>query len=475
MNVQIDLYAADANDILSVLLTDETAWQTAYINHGLRSTHMPTMKHFKAYEAIVNLRKEGKPIKDTFILEACGSVVALEDIGKWINAADPLLKAAFAETVKRVKERGQTRITKAILNNAAQQIEQGKSRKQVSAEVIGSLASIDANADVQNETAHALSDELDDLFNAPPERPLWTGLHWFDALAGGIGRKRYWGIVAPYKSRKTTTALNLTIGTIMRAYGCGEKIPSIGFFSGEMLAPEIGYWIIAMLAVGYLTKLGLRDEAIPGKFFPDNKPIPHGYITGELLYKSGNGYKGLGIQRAQAIDYARQTFRDVFKNNLRLYDKTKERGCLRDFEAVKNAFLRDKLLYDTELAVVDYLQIFSTGNLNDSQFHRSEHGATLFLDLTKTESTSFVVLAQQNEEGVKHGSGTSPQVAGGGALPKCVEYLVENHYMRDNLTSSQLRWNMKLARYTGTGEQIVNIHPPSGLVLDNSWVEKIRL
>lgn len=470
MNVQINLHEADANDVLSILLTDDAAWQLAYINLGLRPAHMPSMKHFKAYEAIVNLRRENKPTKDTFILEACGSVVTIEDIAKWTNAADPLLKTAFEDTVKKVKERGKTRLAKAILSNGIQQIEQGKTRKQVSAQVITALSSVDTNTETQNETAEAISDELDTLFEALPESPLWTGINWFDSKFGGIGRKRYWGIAAPYKSRKTTTALNLVTGAIMRAHVCGEKIPSIAFYSGEMLAPEIGYWIIAMLAVAYLVKKGVHAQPIPGH---DEWLL--GDISGDLLMKVGNRYKHWHPDRVKAIDYARQTFRDVFKDNLRLYDKTKERGHLTAFDAVKNEFLRDKLLYDTELAFVDYLQVFSTGTVNDSQFHRSEMGAALLLDLVKTEGVSVVALAQQNEEGVKHGSGASPQIAGGGGLPKSVEYLIENHYKRNDMPDTKLRWNMKLARYAGSGTTDANIHPVSGLVLDNYWVEKIQL
>ena len=142
--------------------------------------------------------------------------------------------------------------------------------------------------------------------------------------------------------------------------------------------------------------------------------------------KVGKRYKSWHPDRVKAIDYARQTFRDVFKKNLRLYDKTKQRGRLVDYGAVKNEFLRDKVLYDTELAFVDYLQVFSTGVINDNQYHRSEMGAALLLDLVKTEGVSVVALAQQNEEGVKNGSGASPQVAGGGALPKAVASFVHS-------------------------------------------------
>lgn len=468
-NIKVNLIEAAADDILSVLWTNESAWETALIRHGLRSNHMPTPKHQRAYAAVISLRTERKPLDDVLVLDKCGSVVSIDDIALWVGAADTILEQSFVEKIKLVKEQGLKNSTQILLQEASRLITDGKSRRAVTEKLLTDLSQMDVTSDVQNETAGALADELDQMFAAPPIAPLWTGLDWFDGLSGGIGRAKYWAVVAPYKSRKTSTALNIAVGAIMRAYVTGAPIPSIAFMSGEMLTYEIASWIIAMLAVGYLARQDLHEITIPGM------NIKTGYITGDMILRAGNGYKRWHPETVKAIDWAREIFRDTFAQQFRAYDKRKERGRLLKFSDVGDAFKRDFLMYKPDLVIVDYLQIFSTGKENDNDFHRVSYGAPFFLDLVKGYQTSFVVLAQQNEEGVRNGTGYSPQVSGGGGLPKSVEYLVENWYKRNEMPDDQLKWKLKLGRHNGNQEAVVKIHPPSGLVFNNSWMKGIVL
>lgn len=466
----MNLYEIASDDILSIAFTVPDAWETAYIRHGLRPAHLALPKHQRAFQAIVELRQERKPLDDVLILAKCGSAVTPEDLGRWAEASDKLLAQSFTDKIALVKEYGLTRGTHQLLQVAGQQLTEGKPRKQVAANLITTLSHLETSGgNTQDATATAQADELDKLFGSPPPPALWTGLEWFDRSFGGIGKAQFWGLAAPYKSRKTTTLVNLTVGAIMGAHANQKPMPSLAFMSGEMLSYEISAWIIAMLTAAILVKSGDCNTPVPGK------NITYGTVSGDMLIRSGYNYRHWNPRTAEAIDTARKAFREIFSQHLRIYDKRRDHGAILTFDDVKTAFLKDKFLYQTELCLVDYLQTFSTGEGQDEEYHRARKGSQFFVDLVKTEGVSFFVAAQQNEAGVKDSTGYSPQVSGGGAFAKAIEYLIENWYKRDGMPDNQLLWRLKLGRHSGNSETTVDIHPPTGLVLNNTWVKEWHL
>lgn len=456
-----------SDDILSVLWHVPGAWEVAYLQYGLRGQHMPTAKQARMYEAICSLLREGKPLSDALVLDYAGAVVTLNDCAIMVNLYDEFRNDAFVHNVQLVKEKGLNARVPSIL---AKGMEMAKSqpRNEVTRFVMDELGGLGHDGNVQGETARELSTELDSLFETAPTTVFRTGLTWFDETAGGIAPAKFWGLAAPYKSRKTTVALNLTVSMIMFAHQKRAKMPSIAFMSGEMPRTALATNLIAMLAAAYV-----HDLRMEGRREKENQPTLD-YITGEMLLLAGQTYKRWPSLKVKAIEWARETFRSVFAKHVRIYDKSDKGGGITDYDALEGAIYRDIALYGTDLIIVDYLQNFTApgekGSADKADFIRNTYGSQLFQEIVTSKGVSMFVLAQKNEASVGSSKKNySPGIKGGNKFSSAVDYLVESFYHQNGAPDTELNLVMKLGRSIGTGETSVQIHPSSGLILDNSW------
>lgn len=456
-----------SDDVISVILKKPTAWEIAYLQYGLRPEHMPTVKQRRMYEAACALVKAGKPLSDALILEHAGSAVTLSDIGIWLNMFDEYRYEVFEHNIELVKEKGLSARLPIILDKG-KEMARSQSRTEVMRYVITELSGLGHETNVQGETARELSTELDSLFETAPTTVFRTGLTWFDETAGGIAPAKFWGLAAPYKSRKTTVALNLMVSMIMFAHQKRAKMPSIAFMSGEMPRTALATNLIAMLAAAYV-----HDLKMEGRREKEKQPTLD-YITGEMLLLAGQTYKRWPSLKVKAIEWARETFRSVFAKHVRIYDKSDKGGGITDYDALENAIYRDIALYGTDLIIVDYLQNFTApgekGSADKADFIRNTYGSELFQEIVTSKGVSMFVLAQKNEASVGSSKKNySPGIKGGNKFSSAVDYLVESFYHQNGAPDTELNLVMKLGRSIGTGETSVQIHPSSGLILDNSW------
>lgn len=463
-----NVWEMSGDDVLSVIFMDSAAWRVAYIRYGLRPIHFSTPKQKALYSTLVELRKADTALSDTAILDHCGSVVSLHDIGILANLYDDLRSRTFEDSVSRVREHGLTSLLKAHLAHAQKRLADGERRKAVSGELLTTLTTLESAVEIPRVTAAEVSTDLDAIFNATPEPPLWTGVSWLDDTIGGVGTSKLWGMVAPYKSRKTYTALNVLVGMVMAAHLNKRRIPSLAFMSAEMTTEELGMNVVAMLAVARLHAQGFAQ-------LKDDRDIPLTYITGENLLRFGSSYRKWHTRKVEAVDWARRIFREVFQAHVRFYDKSLKRGGLTTYTALKDRMDADKEIYNGDFYIIDHLQNLSTGQQRDDDYARAMVGSQQLQTFVKSTGASAMCLAQQNEATVSSTSqkSYSPGVKGGGALSSAVDYLIEGLYKRDNMPDTQLKLTLKLGRSVGNGSETVEIHPPSGLILDNTWMKKL--
>lgn len=462
---QQDIWQMAGDDVLAVMLADETAWHAVTIIGGLQAAHFATPVQRQMYSAIVQLRRAGKPTDDIALLELSGGVFGMTELATTINLCDPFNRAALQDNIARVREHGQCNLLASYLQAAQKKLTEGATSR-ATVEYLLQIASHLQSGGALQVDAVALSNELDELLSKPGEPGLQSGIKWLDDTVGGLGVGKLWAIGAPYKGRKTSTALNILVGTLMDAYVNQRPMPSVAFFSSEMTAPELSLQIISMLAAGHLAHSGLLHT------LPEKGKIPLGYVTGSALDRAGSGYKQWHTRKVQAIDWARSIFRSVFGKHLRIYDRRVKSGALATFADLSDKMRIDLELHKPALMLVDYVQNFSTGTLKDDDYTRTSVGSRQLQDFAKMHGVTVIALAQQNEEGVQGGKSYSPRIKGGGALASAVDYLILNTYKRDDVTApDQLGLDLKMSRSSANGQTVVNIHPPSGLILDNTWVK----
>lgn len=462
---QSNTYEDAADDVLSMLLDSEHAWEAAYIKRGLRAAHMPTDKHKALYEAIVDLRTAGKPIHDTTLREGRETRIPLDWLVQVRHLIDAARRAAFDDNLNIVHRHGMDIGLSQLLEVARKQV--GKDGYQA---VIGNLLtllpSLGVDTSVQRETAIETGEDFERHMMTEPPPFVLTGIPWLDELTNGLGHGKFWWMVAPYKGRKTTVMLNIALGVVMSCLDKGTPPPSVAIMSGEMLRREIVAQCVSMLAIVYLLREGLYDAS-------DNRGVPLNLIYGESLLKAGVYYRRWDPRKVAAINWGITQWKRMDKC-LRVYDRTDKGGQLRTFANLRDAIQRDMYLHGGRFFFVDYLQVFSTGERADDDYERNKMGSYMLQDLVKNKGATIFVTAQQNEQTIKDGAGYSPGVKGGGAAAQSAEYLMTAAYKTGDLPKdgTRIQLDMRLGRYTPTDENApLDIHPPSGLLLNNTWIK----
>lgn len=463
-----------ADDVIATLYASEEARNQAFYEMGLRPAHFTGKAHSAACAALETLHKRGETPHDTTLRSLTGEVVSLEQLAQWVTLYDDTRLRAFPQNVAIVKKHGLTAGARQLLTLATQQLDKGEPLETVTSNLITVLMGLDKSHTIKNETAAAIADSFVTMMNSVPPPLLLTGLPWLDGLTGGVDKGHMWWIAAPYKSRKSTVMLNVALGLLMTwvTKGCSGEPPSIGIASGEMPRQRIAAQMVAMLAVAYIQRTGQWRDT----FTINASTAPLHYISPTMLLQARVNYRKWDARRVAAVDYGIAQFRK-FEKALRVYDRTPDGGSLADVKQLVSVMKRDIHRYGTNVFMVDYLQIFK-GAADAKLFDYVSNASLELQKFSASEQVTLIILAQQNEETIKSGSSYSAGIKGGGDPTATADYLITSRYKSGDLTDeNQLELTMRFSRHGSGGgnvQQLFNIHPYSGLLLDSSWIERIQ-
>jgi replicative DNA helicase len=462
-----------SDDILSVMLNDETDRNRVLFEMNMMPAYMPTPKHRALYEAIRACVAAEEPIHDTTVREKCGSVVSLDWYTQIFMLADPQRQQALPANVRIVREYGLNAGVRRILKLADDELASGKSHSTITPRLVTALTALDGSGKIAGETAEDMADEFDAMMDTPPVPLTLTGIPWLDGISGGIEPGHIWWIAAPYKSRKSTVMLNMALGLLMTWFtrGCVGEPPSIAIASREMPRVRITAQIIAMLAVAYIRRRGWWQE----RFTFGTTAFPLHMISAKSLTNARGGYRQWDARRVEAIDYARKQF-SYFGKYLRVYDRAKENGKLSDLDSLFSVMRRDIHIHKPTVIFVDYLQLFQPEDMTLFQFMSS--ASRKLQEFAGAENVTVIPLVQQNEETIRAGSSYSGGVKGGGDAPSTADYQLNCLYKSGEVEDdpTKLLLTMKLSRHGDGGgdtKKVHDIHPQSGLLLESEWIGRL--
>lgn len=454
-----------ADDILSVIMVERDWYETARFNQGLRPAHLPD-KHGAALKIIYDLYDAGEPIHDTTILARANGQLDLPWVAQRIALYDATRTGdVFSANVRLAVEEGTRQATAKLLSIAAQQITAGNSRQQTLDNLYSVLSGLSSGRTITNEGAASHGQLYRQRLNEAQKPIRSTGFSWLDGLTGGIQSAHLWWIVAAYKQRKTTFMLNMLLAQAVH----GEK-PAL--LSGEMTQEQVYWQLIAMLAIANLQKRGLYEETYKSV---DGKIIPLNWLGGVSLRNAQQNYKKWHPEKVKAVDWALDFYESL---NIRIYDSTDGLGGLSDLDSIRRVVGYDRARHGGRVYCGDYIQLFEAAGA--SMVDKEAAKARAIQNMTRKEGITMIWAAQRNEEAVKgNNESYSPGVSGGGAVPQTADFMLVTQYKQHKEQSeSDLAVQMKLSRHGPCGDAIketFQIHPGSGLLLYQDWLNKIDL
>lgn len=458
MKQQLSAWEMAADDVLAVMYYDRTAYERAVWEIGLMADMWPNERYRAAYRAIADLWNEGREqLHDTLVVERAAGHVDATWLAQRAAGYDTLVIEAFADNVEVLIREGQrarrVRATEELLRG----LRSGNASHDDIANAVYDLTA-DTGLRITRETAGEHGEDIEAYLNSPQDKLHPTGIEWVDTLTGGLVPGRLWWIGGPYKSRKTSFALNILLSSVLSNGGV-----SAAMLSAEMPRQDVGLQMIAMLAAGYLRAAG---EDI----------YKHTLLSAENLSRARQGYKRWPGRLPQAVAFAARRYREIEKR-LRIYDRSQQGGGLSDYASIERLVKRDIAMYDANLFVLDYLQLLNApGN---SLYEKVAYLSLRLQELTVRENITMIVLAQLNEDTIRNGSSYSPGVKGGGDPAATANYFLTTSYKTGDYEDddTKLQVQMKLSRHSMSGGPVrtpLDIHPASGLVLDSRWIDRIK-
>lgn len=448
-------YERAADDLIALMVHSSDICARLEYEFEMRHDYMPTPAHYASYVAIQTLRKMGRKgsLLDNSVIELSGAAVTHDWYNRRYaegvkdNALDPLLLAHLEDNARIVRDNGKVKVLYSVLMSEAAALQAGQAFDDTLIKSMNALAMAGTSQGIGAEHAIEHGMEIETMLNNPPPPALMTGINAIDSLTGGLGIKRLSSLISAYKMRKTTVALNILLGSLMTNYDM-----SAAFYSAEMSQKQVALNLICMLAIGWLLRRGLYT-------------YESGAIWGDLLLSAGNRYKQWGNYRAQAVDAGIKAYQQLGKR-LQIYDK--EVGGLRTMADAERLFRRNVALYKSELHIFDYFGLLEMPGA--SIYEQSAARTNRFLDMSK-DATVFV-LAQRNEASVDREDGHSAGAKGGNDLPAACSYVWTTRYKAKE-TPGILTLELKHSRFSEVRAMEMDIHAPSGLLLDSSWITRL--
>jgi replicative DNA helicase len=457
-------YELAADDVIAVLLNEETALDKSVYEMGLLAAHMPTPQHKIAMEVITKLRQEKQVVHDTIVMDAAGGAVGLDWISqRWALYDVTRAGSVFEANVKLVREHGIRHGIQRVLNTGIAQLADGKKSTSVLiAQLMDILSTVHMDTSIKGETAAEIGKEFLAMMNSEPGSQLSTGFTWLDSIAGGFDRRHLWWIAGAYKGRKSTLMLNLILAGLMQG-------AEVGVLSREMPRIRVAAQMISMLAIAWLLREGLYMAT-------DANGIPLNSISANSLTRAKQGYRKWDKRKVAAVDFGISEW-NKFDKRLRIYDSMDGAGSLSDWSSVQRVVKRDKAMYGLDLLFVDYMQLFDAPG--KSEHEQTAYLAKNFQRLTMREDITTIVLAQKNEDSIKNGQKSySPGIKGGGDAAATADFMLVTSYKQTaESLETDLDVRMQLSRHGTGGADVVNtfdIHPASGLFLEANWITNMK-
>lgn len=447
-NSKVSAWQMAADDILSAALNDHTCYEQARFGAGIDVADYPPGNWRGVWRTICMLKDAGSPLHDSLIMEHVPGL-ELSWLAQRLALDDGIRRAAFNENVGMLKRRGREYAVYEAMRIAQEELRSERTDIEAAVGRVLQAAALGNRTD-SRETAESHIDEFVEYMNTSAAPAPMTGIAWLDSQTNGLQPGRAWVIGGAYKQRKTTLAINIALGILMR-----NPEASLSFLSFEMPRPAIIASICAMLSVYHYTHTGnaLRDANI---------------VSMDNLRNAREAYKRWNHGIPQSIEWSFRAYKHL-KKRLRIYDVSHEGGGLSDLNSLQRTLLRDKALYGCQFAVIDHLQeVKSPGEI----YERVSAVSGTITHLTKRENITTFTLSQLNEATVKSKSDDdhSPGAKGGGTPAEKADYFIRVRYMPDH--PDQLGVKMQLSRYGAMGndtKSFLPIHPSSGLLLDNQW------
>lgn len=480
-------YEIAADDIVAVLYHNPVGYQDIRFRHGLLPKLMPEGHYQKFVDAVYWLYENKKPIHDTTIIERAPDITP-----QWLAERVTLYDdtRTTPDVIKAnceiVKDEGIHRGTRRLLQIADKQLETRGAGSRI--EVIGKLTNllstigVDGKAEAVSASEHGRLNRIKDA-NSVDGVPV--GIDFLDTSSNGYELGHIWWIGGAYKGRKTTLLLNMLLAAAIRRLLNPDAPDNVSpaFLSLEMRQERVQRQIESMLAIAWIYKHGFYGKTYRNKngyevhydwighSLIKRVNRMHGHLEGEAQL---NAYKSmLGEERGYAVFWAQQTYD---KLSMRIYDSSTEHGNLHDYNSVDTAINMDIINHGGNWFGVDYLQLIS--HPGSSIFEQVSDMSKGFQKKAQKKNVTMLVLAQLNEDTIKNGESYSPGVKGGGDPAQTADYFIRTRY-NDNVTTSdetQLSVQMKLSRHSAGGngvKELMEIHPASGLILSQQWIQEI--
>lgn len=442
-----------ADDVGSVILSDNAHYERARFVAGLQSTDFPPGNWRGVYRAVCELKDTGKPLHDTFIMEHVPGL-EISWLAQRMALADELRKGlVFDENVKLLKRRGGEYAVYEAMRISQEELRAEKTDIETAIGRVLQAAALGNRQEAGLETAEAHIAEFVAYLNSPTVPAPYSGIEWLDKHSNGFQLGRTWMIGGAYKQRKTTLALNIALGILFR-----NPTASVAFLSFEMPWQSVVAALVAQVAAYRYIKTG-------NSLMANNAGQ---YLSMDNLINAKIAYKRWPHDLPAAIDYAIEVY-GVLKKRFRIYDVGYKSGGLSDLASLQRNLLRDKALYGGQYFIIDHLQEVK---MPGSDYERVSAVASTISHLSKRENVTTFTLSQLNEQTVKSASDDdhSPGAKGGGTPAEKADYFVRVRYHPDH--PDQLAVKMQLSRYGAMGnetKELLSIHPASGLLLNNQW------
>lgn len=245
-----------------------------------------------------------------------------------------------------------------------------------------------------------------------------SGLEAVDQMVKGFKPGHLWVLSAPYKSRKTTTALNVVASQLRE----GRSVMYIA----------------------------LEDTDVA--FFDMLTAV----WSGQPYFFCESGSHNEPAVQAQ-IDRARD---EIAASPLRIYDAKKG---VHNYRKLPELVASDALRFGKpDLVVLDYVQAYST------KYDDLAEITPLLLRIAGEKEVAILALSQMNNNDIR-----SPQSTEGVLLTKGTGDLGANCHVgleirRDPNIPAELQLSVKIARHGTPGQTFVLLDPPSGQFLGNA-------
>lgn len=481
-------YEIAADDLVAVLYHNKAAYHDIRFKHQLLPKLMPDGNHQLFTEAVYWLYEHNKPIHDTTIIERAPSISPQWLAERVTLYDDTRLGQVIGENCNIVRDEGLHRGTQRLLQIAHSQLQEKGAAKRP--EIIGRLVNLLSTIGTEAKAEAVLASEhgrLNRLKDANSVDGIRTQIPCIDDWTHGYERAHIWWIGGAYKGRKTTLLLNMFLAIAMYLLRNPDEDIDISpaFLSREMLQGRVQRQIESMLAIAYIYKKGLYGKTYNNT---NGYEVHYNWIDHSLIKRLNRSYghlegeaqlhayqSWLGDERGYAVYWAQRIYD---KLTFRIYDSTPEHGNLSDYYSVDTAINMDMVNHGGNWFGIDYLQLIDAPG--DNLFSKVNFMAQQLQQKAQRKNITIIVLAQLNEDTIKNGESYSPGVKGGGDPAQTADYFLRTRYNDDQATSdeTQLSVQMKLSRHGAGGNgvrEILEIHPASGLILNQDWIQELKV